>query len=265
MVLLCHADLVGGYYDAGDIVKCGFPIAFTTTMVSWSMIEFGGLMKQELQHAKQAIRWGTDYLLKATAHPDTTYVEVGDALKDHACWERPKEMATPRSVLKIDTNNPGTEVATETAAAHVGTSMVFKRSDPSYPRALLDRAMRVFELADKISYCGEQLGCTGPQGTQCTRITSRVMGECLVQSFLVPRMQSLHEYKGHSDKYICSLIPGAPFSFAQYTPEGLLFKISDSNMQYVTSAAFLLLTYAEYLKGQGFSHDCSLWRHYYHP
>lgn len=28
---------------------------------------------------------------------------------------------------------------------------------------------------------------------------------------------------------------------------GLLFKMSDSNMQYVTSSSFLLLTYAKYL------------------
>lgn len=71
-----QVDLVGGYYDAGDNVKFGFPMAFTTTMLSWSVIEFGGLMKGELQNAKQAIRWATDYLLKATAHPDTIYVQV---------------------------------------------------------------------------------------------------------------------------------------------------------------------------------------------
>lgn len=69
-------DLVGGYYDAGDNVKFGFPMAFTTTMLSWSVIEFGGLMKGELENAKEAIRWGTDYLLKATAHPDIIYVQV---------------------------------------------------------------------------------------------------------------------------------------------------------------------------------------------
>lgn len=71
-----QVDLVGGYYDAGDNVKFGFPMAFTTTMLSWSVIEFGGLMKGELQHAKEAIKWGSDYLLKATAHPDTIYVQV---------------------------------------------------------------------------------------------------------------------------------------------------------------------------------------------
>lgn len=71
-----QVDLVGGYYDAGDNVKFGFPMAFTTTMLSWSVIEFGGLMKGELQNAREAIRWATDYLLKATAKPNTIYVQV---------------------------------------------------------------------------------------------------------------------------------------------------------------------------------------------
>ena len=34
-------DLVGGYYDAGDHVKFGLPMAFTVTMLSWSVIEYG--------------------------------------------------------------------------------------------------------------------------------------------------------------------------------------------------------------------------------
>nr|GEV54705.1 hypothetical protein [Tanacetum cinerariifolium] len=36
-------DLTGGYYDAGDNVKFGFPMAFTTTMRAWSVVEFGWL------------------------------------------------------------------------------------------------------------------------------------------------------------------------------------------------------------------------------
>ncbi|KAJ4966593.1 hypothetical protein NE237_018442 [Protea cynaroides] len=126
-----------------------FPMAFTTTMLSWSVIEFGGLMKGELQNAREAIRWATDYLLKATVYPDTIYVQVGDANADHACWERPEDMDTPRSVFKVDKNTPGTEVAAETAAALAAASLVFRRSDPSYSRLLVTRAIRVFEFADK--------------------------------------------------------------------------------------------------------------------
>ena len=68
--------MVGGYYDAGDNVKFGFPMAFTTTMLSWSVLEFSGFMNGELANSKDAIRWATDYLLKATAHPGTICVQV---------------------------------------------------------------------------------------------------------------------------------------------------------------------------------------------
>lgn len=81
-----QVDLVGGYYDAGDNVKFGFPMAFTTTMLSWSVIEFGGLMKGELQNAKTAIRWATDYLLKATVHPDIIYVQVSILCSAFSIW-----------------------------------------------------------------------------------------------------------------------------------------------------------------------------------
>lgn len=118
-------------------------MAFTTTMLSWSVIEFGGLMKSELQNAKIAIRWATDYLLKATSQPDTIYVQVGDANKDHSCWERPEDMDTVRSVFKVDKNTPGSDVAAETAAALAAAAIVFRKSDPSYSKVLLKRAIRV--------------------------------------------------------------------------------------------------------------------------
>ena len=70
-------DLLGGYYDAGDNVKFGFPIAFTATMLGWSVAEFGGLMAEEdRREALVALRWATDYLLKTVAHPDRIYVQV---------------------------------------------------------------------------------------------------------------------------------------------------------------------------------------------
>jgi endoglucanase len=71
-----QVDLVGGYYDAGDNIKFGFPMAFTTTMLAWSVVEFGDSMGDELQNAKAAIRWATDYFVKATAHPGKIFVQV---------------------------------------------------------------------------------------------------------------------------------------------------------------------------------------------
>lgn len=69
----------------------------------------------------------------------------------------------------------------------------------------------------------------------------------LSKSFLVQKVGALQEYKAHADSFICSMVPGTPTDQTVYTRGGLLFKLSDSNMQYVTSSSFLLLTYAKYL------------------
>ncbi|KAH6759575.1 glycosyl hydrolase 9B1 [Perilla frutescens var. hirtella] len=142
-------DLRGGYYDAGDNVKFGFPMAFTATLLSWSVIDFGRNMGGELGNAVKAVKWATDYLLKATAHDGVVYVQVGDPLSDHNCWERPEDMDTLRTAYKIDANHPGSDVAGETAAALAAASIVFRSRDPAYSRLLLARAIKVFEFADK--------------------------------------------------------------------------------------------------------------------
>jgi endoglucanase len=72
-----NTDLTGGYYDAGDNVKFGFPMAFTTTMLAWSVNEFGDLMPpNELRNSLVAIRWATDYLLKTVSQPNRIFVQV---------------------------------------------------------------------------------------------------------------------------------------------------------------------------------------------
>ncbi|GLJ50976.1 hypothetical protein SUGI_1085700 [Cryptomeria japonica] len=147
--LAMQVDLIGDYYDAGDNVKFGFPMAFTITMLSWSVLEFGGYMGSDLSNAKTAIRWGTDYLLKATAHPGTIYVQVGDPNNDHKCWERPEDMDTSRIAYKIDSQNPGSDVAAERATALAAASLVFRKTDPSYSKRLSHASMMVFDFADK--------------------------------------------------------------------------------------------------------------------
>ena len=138
-----QVDLTGGYYDAGDNVKFGFPMAFTATLMSWGLIDFGRSFGAHREEARKAVRWATDYLMKATARPNTVYVQVGDAFRDHACWERPEDMDTPRTVYKVDPSHPGSDVAAETAAALAAGSIVFRDADPAYSKRLLDRAVAV--------------------------------------------------------------------------------------------------------------------------
>jgi len=135
--------MVGGYYDAGDNVKFNFPMAFTTTMLSWSVVEFGDLMGSELNNALDAIRWGTDYFLKATKSPNIIVAQVGDPNADHDCWERPEDMDTPRTSYFLTPQKPGSELAGEIAAALAASSMAFRATDASYSKILLDRAIQV--------------------------------------------------------------------------------------------------------------------------
>ncbi|XP_042441309.1 endoglucanase 5-like [Zingiber officinale] len=144
-------DLVGGYYDAGDHVKFGLPMAFTITMLSWSVAEYVDRITAagELEHALEAIKWGTDYFIKAHTHPHVLWAQVGDSGSDHYCWQRPEDMTTSRQAYKVDEERPGSEVAAETAAAMAAASIVFRDVNAHYCHVLLHHAQELFEFADK--------------------------------------------------------------------------------------------------------------------
>ncbi|CAN6481776.1 unnamed protein product [Victoria cruziana] len=144
-------NLVGGYYDAGDHVKYGLPLAFTITILSWGVVEYAKELGAtgQLDYALDAIRWGTDYFINAHSEPFTLWAQVGDGDSDHSCWERPEDMTTPRTAYKIDSNNPGSELAGETAAALAAASLAFQAYDSQYSARLLLHAKQLFEFADQ--------------------------------------------------------------------------------------------------------------------
>ncbi|OAY79286.1 Endoglucanase 17 [Ananas comosus] len=260
-------DLTGGYYDAGDNVKFGFPMAFTTTLMAWGIIDFGRSMGPHLAEATRAVRWATDYLLKATAVPGVVYVQVGDASRDHACWERPEDMDTPRAVYKVDHAHPGSDVAAETAAALAAASIVFRSSDPPYSQRLLDRAVAVFEFADTHrgayssslhdAVCPFYCDFSGYQdellwGAAWLHKASRKREyrEYIKRNeeVLMGKDDYFQFFRANAENFICTLLPGiSSHPQIQYSPGGLLFKVGGSNMQHVTSLSFLLLAYSNYL------------------
>ena len=64
-------DLVGGFYDSGNNIKFSFPTAYTITLLSWTVIEYHQKYADigELEHVKDIIKWGSDYLLKLFVPP----------------------------------------------------------------------------------------------------------------------------------------------------------------------------------------------------
>ena len=60
-------DLTGGYYDAGDNIKLGYPLAFSLTSLSWGLLHYWDsyIAMGQIDEMLDLIKWGVDWLLKA--------------------------------------------------------------------------------------------------------------------------------------------------------------------------------------------------------
>ncbi|MEM6631135.1 MAG: glycoside hydrolase family 9 protein [Bacteroidota bacterium] len=147
-------DLTGGWYDAGDHVKFGFPMAFSSTALALGGIEYEDGYKQsgQWEYLLESLRWTNDYFIKCHTGPTEFYGQVGNGGLDHAWWGSAEVMEMPRPAYKIDANNPGSDLAAETAAAMASASILFSQEDPAYSQELLEHAKKLYEFAD--SYRG---------------------------------------------------------------------------------------------------------------
>eukprot|EP01132_Coremiostelium_polycephalum_P002079 gene2079-2565_t len=144
-------DLSGGYFDAGDHVKFGLPMAYTITMLAWSFTQYEANIAQcgLTDLYLQSIKWGSDYLIAAHISENEMVAQVGNGGADHAYWGPPETMKMDRPVYKISTSAPGTEIAMESAAALAATSMAFSKTDPSYADTCLSHAKQLHSFGDK--------------------------------------------------------------------------------------------------------------------
>lgn len=76
IIIIIQVNLIGGYYDAGDNVKFGWPMAFSMSLLSWAVNEYGKDINSELKNLRTAIRWGTNFLLHAHTSSTTFYTQV---------------------------------------------------------------------------------------------------------------------------------------------------------------------------------------------
>ncbi|XP_047060308.1 endoglucanase 2-like [Lolium rigidum] len=297
-------DLTGGYYDAGDNVKFGLPMAFTVTMMSWSVLEYGEQMGAagELGHAMEAIKWGTDYFVKAHPEPNVLYGEVGDGETDHNCWQRPEDMTTSRQAYRLDTHHPGSDLAGETAAAMAAASLVFRRSNPGYASQLLQHSKQLFDFADKyrgrydasipvaknyygsvsgygdellwaatwlfhatgegqyLDYLANHADALGGTGWSTSEFgwdikypgVQVLAAKILLQGKAGAHAAVLRRYRQRADFFACSCLRKQGGSGdVQRTPGGLMYHQKWNNLQFVTSASFLLAAYSDSLAAAG--------------
>ncbi|KAH1223330.1 Endoglucanase [Glycine max] len=271
---LQNVDLIGGYYDAGDNVKFGWPMAFTTSLLSWAAVEYESEISSvnQLGYLHSAIHWGADFILRAHTSPTTLYTQVGDGNADHNCWERPEDMDTARAVYKIDANSPGTEAAAESAAALAAASIVFKKIDANYSSTLLSKSKSLFDFADKYrgsysgscpfycSYSGYQASgeskylsySIGNQGwsqavSEFSWDNKYVGAQTLLTEEFYGGKKDLAKFKSDVESFICSVMPASSSLQIKTTPGGLLFTRDSSNLQYATSSTMVLFIFSKIL------------------
>ncbi len=143
-------DLTGGWYDAGDHVKFGFPMAFSATMLAWGGIEFenGYTSSGQMQYLKNNLRFVNDYFIKCHTAPNEFWGQVGNGGVDHSWWGSAEVMQMQRPAYKIDASSPGSELAAETAAALAAASIIFASDDPTYSATLVAHAEQLYSFAD---------------------------------------------------------------------------------------------------------------------
>uniref|UniRef100_A0A1J3IFL9 Endoglucanase n=1 Tax=Noccaea caerulescens TaxID=107243 RepID=A0A1J3IFL9_NOCCA len=73
---------------------------------------------------------------------------------------------------------------------------------------------------------------------------------------LLNKDSNFEQYKQAAENFMCKILPYSPSSSTQYTQGGLMYKLPQSNLQYVTSITFLLTTYAKYMKATRHSFSC---------
>jgi len=60
-----------------------------------------------LVDGRRAVRWATDYFLKAHTAPNELFGQVGRGDLDHAFWGRPENMTMARPAFRINAARPG--------------------------------------------------------------------------------------------------------------------------------------------------------------
>ncbi|KAK4390986.1 Endoglucanase 9 [Sesamum angolense] len=134
--------------------------AYTVTLLSWTVVEYQQKYADagELDHIKDIIKWGSDYLLKLFIPPNSSsdsailYSQVGGSgngtnqENDLSCWQRPEDMSYPRPVSICD--DTATDLVGEIVAGMSAASLVFS-GNKEYSRKLVQTAVDLFNLATR--------------------------------------------------------------------------------------------------------------------
>ncbi|XP_070555125.1 endoglucanase F-like [Ptychodera flava] len=272
-------DLTGGWFDAGDYIKFGLPMAWSTTVLAWGLIEYRDVyeLTGELQNMLGCIKWTADYFIKCHTNPNEFYYQVGDPKLDHKRWGRAEDMDLPRPSFKIDEETPGSDVAGETAAALAACAIAFNDTDKDYALLLLEHAIQLYKFAsthrgkypsheyyrpkrpyeNKLTWAAVWLyyATSSPKYlNDAIRLYSDHKMSSRAYSFgygdSCPGVQLLlflftgdEKYAMNFKKYMDEWMPGGKIP---YTPKGLVHRNAWGALRYAATNAFLATLAADY-------------------
>lgn len=284
-------DLTGGWYDAGDHVKFGFPMASSATLLAWSLVEYreGYVAGGQLDAALANLKWATDYFLKAHTAPNELWGQVGQGSVDHAWWGPAEVMPMARPSYKIDATCPGSDLAGETAAALAAASIVFQPTDPTYATTLRTHATQLYNFAD--IYRGKYSDCitdaaafynswSGYQdelvwgalwlyratGEESYLTKAQTEAASMGQDFkwthawddksygsrvLLTQMTNDNSYRQAVEAWLDFWTVGRNGQQVTYTPGGLAWLDQWGSLRYTANTAFLALLYSDWLQANG--------------
>lgn len=143
-------NLSGGFFDAGDMVKFGFPAASAMTLLGWSVVDFrSGYPAAELARMLSTLRWYADYVVRC--HPSDTvlYGQVGDGDADHSVMCRPEECNPNRPTYTCSATAPCSDLAAETAAALSAIALAWQPTDAVFAAELIRHAESLYSFASR--------------------------------------------------------------------------------------------------------------------
>ncbi|XP_070534454.1 endoglucanase A-like isoform X2 [Ptychodera flava] len=136
--------------ETGDNVKFNFPMAFSSSVLAWSLIEFpyayqdAGVYNDMLS----TLEGVCEYFTKCHTGPNEYYYQVADADLDHRFWQRPEDIVYHREPFRVNDTVPGSDVASLAAAALATCSVAYKDAGKgNQARIFREEAMDLYRFA----------------------------------------------------------------------------------------------------------------------
>ncbi|KAE8712630.1 Endoglucanase 10 [Hibiscus syriacus] len=218
-------------------MKFGFPLAFTATVLSWAILEYGDQMAavNQLEPAHHSLKWITDFLINAHPEDNVLYIQV-------------------------NTSVPGTEVAAETAAVMASASLrvlpevATYYNSTGYGDELLWAASWLYHATGDRFYLeyatGENRKDFASWGSPAWfSWDNKNAGTQVLLSRLslfgakgVSGNSGLGNYRKSAECVMCSILPKSPYATSRRTNSNSSFKL-----RHPVASAFLGALYSDYM------------------